>query len=227
MSPQARREHLIAAALELFGRHRPERVSVDDVVAHAGVSRALFYRYFANIGELHLAALRSVTEGLIDRLAHREPGPPLHRLRAALRGLIEVAESYRAGYVALLRSGSVIATSETDAVVDEVRDRAVAVILTDVGVTEPGPMLLVTLRCWTAVVEGALLSWLEEGVPPRAELAGWLVDQLVAMVTATAGHDPAVADFVARVERLERSAQRAATESQPSTSSGLRGPGPT
>ncbi|GAB3493686.1 TetR/AcrR family transcriptional regulator [Amycolatopsis cihanbeyliensis] len=219
MSPSARREQLITAALELFSTQPPERVSVDDIVAVAEVSRPLFYRYFANIRELHLAALRSVTDGLIDRLArHQEDAPPLERLRSSVRGLIAVADEYRAGYIALLRSGSVVATSETDAVVDRVRNRAVELILRYTGITEPSPLLLVTLRCWTAVVEGALLTWLQEGTPARAELAGWLVDQLVAMVSATAAHDPALAEWLAYSSE---------TLSQPSISSGRRGPGPT
>jgi AcrR family transcriptional regulator len=199
MSREARRDDLIAAALSLFATEPPERVSVDDVVARAEVSRPLFYRYFSSISELQVAALRSVTDGLIDRLARREDGPPLTRLRAAVRGLIEVAGEYRAGYIALLRSGSVVATSETNAIVDEVRNRAVEVILADTGVTDPSPMLLVTLRCWTAVVEGALLTWLQEGTPRREDLDRWLVDQLVAMVSATASHDPSAAKLINQV----------------------------
>lgn len=190
---------------------------MDDVVSRARVSRPLFYRYFSSIRELRLAALRSVTDGLIDRLTQREEGPPMDRLRAAVRGLIEVAGEYRAGYVALLRSGSVVATSETNAVVDLFRHRAVEVILTDTGVTEPSPLLLATLRCWTSVVEGSLLTWLQDGIPRHVELDRWLVDQLVAMVTATAAHDPAAADLLTPGQ----------SSFQPSTSSGLRGLGPT
>ncbi|WP_158882419.1 TetR/AcrR family transcriptional regulator [Amycolatopsis anabasis] len=200
MSREARRDDLIAAALDLFSTHPPDQVSVDDLVRRADVSRPLFYRYFSSLRELQVAALRSVTDGLIDRLAHREDGPPLDRLRAAVRGLIEVAGDYRAGYIALLRSGSVIATSETNAIVDQVRHRAVELILEATGVTDPSPLLLLTLRCWTAVVEGSLLTWLQEGTPPREDLDTWLVDQLVAMVTATAAHDPTVAELLGAVQ---------------------------
>ncbi|SFB62135.1 transcriptional regulator, TetR family [Amycolatopsis marina] len=203
MSPEARRQDLIAAALELFGSRPPEDVSVDDVVKRAEVSRPLFYRYFSSIRELHLAALRSVTDGLIDRLALREEGTPTQRLRAAVRGLIDVAGEYRAGYIALLRSGSVVATSETNAVVDQVRNRAVEVILAETGVTDPSPLLLATLRCWTAVVEGALLTWLQDGIPRDVELEHWLVDQLVAMLNATAAHDPAAVALAVGSAELE------------------------
>lgn len=196
MSPQARREDLIAAALELFGSRAPELVTVDDIVARADVSRPLFYRYFSGIRELQVAALKTVTDGLIDGLAQMQEGTPLERLRGVVRGLIAVADEYQAGYIALLRGGSVIATSETDAVVDQVRDRAVESILEATGVSEPSPLLLLTLRCWTAVVEGTLLSWLQERTVPREQLDGWLVDQLVAMVSATARHDPSVQQLV-------------------------------
>jgi AcrR family transcriptional regulator len=197
MSPQARREDLIGAALELFGSRAPELVTVDDIVARADVSRPLFYRYFSGIRELQVAALKTVTDGLIDGLAQRQEGTPLERLRGVVRGLIAVAGEYQAGYIALLRGGSVIATSETDAVVDQVRDRAVALILEATGISEPSPLLLLTLRCWTAVVEGTLLSWLQERSVPREQLDGWLVDQLVAMVSATCRHEPSVERLVA------------------------------
>jgi AcrR family transcriptional regulator len=191
MSPQARRDDLIRAALDLFGSRAPELVTVDDIVVRAEVSRPLFYRYFSNLRELQVEALRTVTDGLIDGLAGLEEGPPETRLRAAVRGLIDVADHYRAGYIALLRSGSVIATSETDAAIDEVRNRAVALILDALGVTDPSPLLSLTLRCWTAVVEGALLSWLQERTLPREALDTWLVDQLTAMLNVTTSHDKA------------------------------------
>ncbi|WIY07377.1 TetR/AcrR family transcriptional regulator [Amycolatopsis mongoliensis] len=191
MSPQARRDDLIRAALDLFGSRAPELVTVDDIVARAEVSRPLFYRYFSSLRELQVEALRTVTDGLIDGLAGLEEGPPETRLCAAVRGLIDVADHYRAGYIALLRSGSVIATSETDAAIDEVRNRAVALILDALGVEDPSPLLSLTLRCWTAVVEGALLSWLQERSVARESLDTWLVDQLTAMLGATAAHEVA------------------------------------
>ncbi|MBK1785423.1 TetR/AcrR family transcriptional regulator [Prauserella cavernicola] len=189
MSREARRDDLIVAALELFSTRAPDDVSVEDVTARADVSRALFYRYFASVRELQVAALRSVVDGLLARLAQREEGSPYERLRAAVRALADVAAEHRAGYVALVRSGSAVATSETNAIVDEVRDGAVAVILADTGVERPSPMLLTTLRCWTVVVEGTLLTWLQEGGLEREHLDEWLVDQLVAMVGVTEHHE--------------------------------------
>jgi hypothetical protein len=157
---------------------------------------------------------------------------------AAVRALIAVADEYRAGYVALLRAGSVIATSDTDAVVDRVRDRAVRLILEATGAEDTPPPLL-TLRCWIAAVEGTLPSRPQERSAPREEPEGWPVDQRVATLRATGDRDPSVAPLVgvARVQtgssRPEHSrhrtpvAYRAPIRSQPSTSSGVRGAGPT
>ncbi|RJQ87049.1 TetR/AcrR family transcriptional regulator [Amycolatopsis panacis] len=189
MTPQARRDDLISSALDLFGSRAPELVTVDDIVAHAGVSRPLFYRYFPSLRELQEQALRTVTDSLVEGLATLEEGPPAVRVRAAVRGLIDVVAHYRAGYVALLRSGSVIATSDTDAAIDEVRNRAVRLILESLGIAEPSPLVLLTLRCWTAVVEGSLLSWLQEGTVPRDDLESWLCDQLTTMLATTKAHE--------------------------------------
>ncbi|ASR38183.1 TetR family transcriptional regulator [Prauserella marina] len=203
MSPEARSDELISAALELFATRSPGDVTVDDVTARAGVSRPLFYRYFRGVGELRLTALRRVVDGLLTRLAEVGGDSPRQRLCAAVTVFADVAEEHRAGYVALLRHGSAVATSDTGAIIDEVRRRAVDLILTETEVADPSPMLLTTLRCWTAVVEEAMLNRLREGDVPKAVLGEWLVDQLVAMAEATARHDPGRAT-TSGFRRLER-----------------------
>ena len=51
------------------------------------------------------------------------------------------------------------------------------------------------VRTWIAAVEAASLIWLDEGKqPPLPELRGWLVDHLVALLTATAATDGQTAD---------------------------------
>lgn len=199
MSPAERRDDLISAALELYSSRAPELVSIEDIITHAEVSRALFYRYFGSLRELHVAALRTAVDELVDRLTRREPGTLLDQLRRSLGVFVDVADTYATAYIALLRSGSVVATRDTDALVDEVRHLAVQEILDVTGVTEPSPFLLLTLRCWVAVVEGSLLIWLQERDYTREELIGWLIDQLAAMTAATATRDPVVAELLTRI----------------------------
>lgn len=194
MAPARRREHLISTALSLYGRCAPEEVSVEAIVAEADVSRALFYRYFSSIGDMHVAALSSVVDELIRRISTGSDGDTHDRLRTALSEFVTVVRAYADSYVALLRSGSAVATSDTDALIDRVRDHVVALVLEWFEVADPTPMLRTTLRGWVAVVESTLLTWLRDPDPPREQLESWLIDQLRAMVTTTARHDPATAE---------------------------------
>lgn len=191
MSPQRRREQLVAAAVELYGRMPPEQVSVDDVARAADVSRALFYRYFRNVGELHVAALAAVVDELVGRLTIPPGGSLVEDLHAAIDVFLTVVEEHADAYVALLRSGSAISTGETDRLVDGVRDHIAALLEERVGGAAPSPLFRLAVRGWIAVVEGACLHWLQDGTVPRERLRTWLADQLVAMLRVTAEHDAA------------------------------------
>lgn len=186
------------AALDLFGRTDFAEVSAEDIAVAAGVSRPLFYRYFTGKSEIYLVALRTATARLVDRFTAPAEGPPPAQLRDAIGTFFDFAQNYRSAYIALLGSGSAVAGSETGKVVEHVRAVVVQELLRRSGVEDPSPMLLLTLRAWTSVVEGTVLAWLQDGPTIREDLETWLVDQLVAMVGATARRDPATAVCLAR-----------------------------
>lgn len=208
MSPAQRREHLIDTALQLYRHHAPEDVSIEDIVAEADVSRALFYRYFSNVRDVHAAALSTVVDELIDRITLPADGDFRQQVHTALSDFVTFVETYASSYTTLLRSGSTIASSDTDTLIDRVRDHVVDLFAARLGLARPRPMLEMTIRGWIAVVETTLLSWLEgpvdtpperapEKTPvPRDQLEPWLVDQLLSMIAATARHDPATAGQV-------------------------------
>ncbi|MFD0273271.1 TetR/AcrR family transcriptional regulator [Kitasatospora sp. NPDC127111] len=202
---QQRREQLIAVALELFAARAPEEVGLDDVAEAAGASRPLVYRYFAGgKQQLYEAALRSAAEELTSRFTVPLAGTPTAQLAAVLDSYFAFVAEHDAGYAALLRGGSVVETAGTSAIVDEVRRAALKRTLRHLGVREPGPRLTLLVRSWIAVVEGASLTWLDEGrTVPVAELRDWLVDQFVAMAAATALGDPQTAEVLAGLLALE------------------------
>lgn len=197
MAPQQRREHLIATALRLYRDRPPQDVSVDEIAAAADVSRALFYRYFSNVGELHVAALGTVVDELTTRITSVAAGPLEGQLREALGEFINVVRNYPSTYAALLRTGSAIATSGTGGLVERVRDHVVRLVLDRLGLAEPAPLLLVTIRGWVSFVETTLLTWLQNPDPEQERLERWLVDQLLAMARATAEHDAQSAEQLA------------------------------
>ncbi|MET8828249.1 helix-turn-helix domain-containing protein [Streptomyces sp. NPDC004610] len=198
LSVEARRAQLLTAALTLFALRAPEDVSLDDVAEAAGVSRPLVYRYFpGGKQQLYEAALRSAADELEHCFDEPRVGPLLSRLSRALDRYLAFVDGHDAGFSALLQGGSVVETSRTTAIVDGVRRAAARHILDHLGVPDPGPRLRMTVRMWITAVEAASLIWLdEEKQPPVTELRDWLVEQFVAMLTVTAGRDPATAELL-------------------------------
>ncbi|MCT9934101.1 TetR/AcrR family transcriptional regulator [Planotetraspora sp. A-T 1434] len=189
LSVDRRREELIAAALELFSRHDAEDVSIDDVAAAAGASRALVYHYFGGKQELYVAALRSAATELEARLRFQGGGGPIDELSRGLARYFDFVEEHAAGFAALLRGGPANRAGEVGEIVDGVRQRLVRLIMNQLRVGAPGPVLRITLTAWVASVETAGLDWLERRDIGRAELERLLVDHMVALLRVAADHD--------------------------------------
>lgn len=189
MTPQRRRQHLIDAALTLFARIGPEQVSVDDVTRAADVSRALFYRYFSNIVELRVAALRFVVDELTAHISAPVGDTLVDQLRNAIEAFLDVTERHSRAYVALLRADSVVTSSEADSLIEGVRQLIVTLIMDRIDGIEHTPLLHMTVQGWVALAENATVSWQQEPTVPRAQLVDWLIGQLLAMVAASARHE--------------------------------------
>ncbi|GAA4197501.1 TetR/AcrR family transcriptional regulator [Streptosporangium oxazolinicum] len=196
LSVDRRREELMAAALELFGRRDAEHVSIDDVASEAGASRALVYHYFGGKQELYVAALRSAAAQLEARLGPRGTGTPLDELAGGLTRYFDFVEEHAAGFAALLRGGPAHRGGEVGQVVDSVRHRLLRMIMKQMRVEEPGPALRVALRSWIASVETAGLDWLERRDIERPALERMLIGQLTALLGVAAGHDARVGELL-------------------------------
>ncbi|MFD9814375.1 TetR/AcrR family transcriptional regulator [Streptomyces sp. NPDC059080] len=205
MGVEQRRSQLLAAALGLFAHRAPEDVTLDDVATAAGVSRPLVYRYFpGGKQQLYEAALRSAADALEGCFDEPETGPLTQRLSHALDRYLAFVDEHDAGFSALLQGGSVVGTSRTSAIVDEVRRAAADHILHHLGAPEPGRRLRMTVRMWITAVEAASLIWLdEEKHPDLGELRDWLVDHFMALLASTAARDPQTARVVRRALALE------------------------
>ncbi len=203
LSVDERREELIAAALGLFSTRPPDEVSIDDVAAAAGASRALVYHYFGGKYELYVAALRSAAAQLTDLLEPPTEGRPLDRLRLSLARYFGFVESHASGYSALLRGGPADRTGEVGEIVNGIRNLLLDRILVALGTPEPGPVLRVTLRSWMACVETAAMDWLEHRDMARQDLERLLVDQIVVLLHTAGRHDARIAELFARLTEEE------------------------
>src|SRR5262245_26456160 len=183
LPPEERRRQLIDAATELYG-HRPfEQVSVEDIAEAAGVSRALFYRYFTGPADIFAAAARVAIDDLIARLRAPRGGRPQEQLRAGIAEYIDFVLQRPTAFVAVVRNSSAVA-SDTGDLVDEVRAAIVDVVKGGAGLS--GPLVDVTIRSWAAAVEEATLHWLRDPFLDKDALITWMAGQLVAMLAASA-----------------------------------------
>jgi AcrR family transcriptional regulator len=198
-----RRDELITAALELFSTHPPEDVSIDDIAAAAGASRALVYHYFGGKHELYIAALKSAARQLSRLLEPPAHGRPLERLRVSLGRYFDFVESHAAGFTALLRGGPADRSGEVGEIVDGMRALLLERILFALEVRSPPPILRITLRSWMASVETAGLDWLENRDVTRAELERLLTDQLIVLLHTAGHHEPTVATLFEKLAEQE------------------------
>jgi AcrR family transcriptional regulator len=203
LSVDERRDELLAAALELFGTRPPEDVSIDDIAAAAGASRALVYHYFGGKHELYIAALNSAAHRLSLLLEPPAHGRPLERLRISLGRYFDFVESHAPGFTALLRGGPADRSGEVGEIVDGMRALLLERILHALDVRSPPPILRITLRSWMASVETAGLDWLENRDVTRAELENLLTDQLIVLLHAAGNHEPTVATLFEKLAERE------------------------
>ncbi|GAA0704017.1 TetR/AcrR family transcriptional regulator [Kitasatospora atroaurantiaca] len=193
LSVDERREQLIAVALELFSKHPPEEVSIDDIAAAAGASRPLVYHYFPGKQALYEESLRRAGQELAGRFEEPAEGPLSERLYRVMGRYLDFVNSHGPGFAALLRGGSVAASPGTNAVIDEVRRAAHDQILSHLAIAEPSAGLRRTVRAWIANAEITSLEWLGERAVPSEELQLQLVQEFVAALTLTAAREPALA----------------------------------
>ena len=100
----ARKEHILQAALTCFAREGFHRTSVDAIVEAAGLSKGSLYTYFSSKTDLYLALLEKLLAdtGLINAL-NAHSGSSRQRLDAAMRSMLAFTSTpHYPRYAALL-----------------------------------------------------------------------------------------------------------------------------
>ena len=88
------REQILEAALELVGRHGLAELSMDELAAAAGVSRATLYRLFPGKSALFTALIRAYSpwEAVADAIEAMPDGRPEEVVPAVGRAMAEAME---------------------------------------------------------------------------------------------------------------------------------------
>ena len=114
LSPDDRRNELLALGAEVFGQRPYDEVRIDEIAERAGVSRALMYHYFPDKRAFFAAVVRAEGERLFE--ATNTPPQPglslLEQLRAGVLAYLEYDEAHPHGawaaYMGMGRSDPVL-----------------------------------------------------------------------------------------------------------------------
>ncbi|MEU3341664.1 TetR/AcrR family transcriptional regulator [Streptomyces sp. NPDC002144] len=189
MGVEERRQQLIGVALELFSQRSPDDVSIDEIAAAAGISRPLVYHYFPGKLSLYEAALRRAADDLAGRFREPHQGPLGARLLRAMHRFFDFVDEHGPGFSALMRGGPAVGSSNTNALIDAVRQAAYDQILSHLGVEDPPARLELVVRSWISLAESTALIWLDGRRIPRAELEAQLVHDFAALAAVSAAYD--------------------------------------
>jgi AcrR family transcriptional regulator len=114
LSPEDRRNELLALGAQVFGQRPYDEVRIDEIAEFAGVSRALMYHYFPDKRAFFTAVVRAEGERLFEATSTPpEPGLSLlDQLRAGVLAYLRYDEEHPHGawaaYMGLGRSDPVL-----------------------------------------------------------------------------------------------------------------------
>ena len=138
LSPDDRRNELLALGAEVFGRLPYDEVRIDEIAERAGVSRALMYHYFPDKRTFFAAVVRAESERLFE--ATNTPAGPgqslFDQVRDGVMAYLRYDEEHPHGawaaYVGMGRSDPVLRGIE-DIDNDRQADRIICRIVDAVG----------------------------------------------------------------------------------------------
>jgi AcrR family transcriptional regulator len=180
----ARRQELVAATVAVV-RSAGAGVSMDDIAAISGIAKPVYYRYFADKADLHLAVGVAVAQNLVRQVtaAIDQEAAPRLMLAAAidtyLRSIEADPELYRfvVHTAPPSRSPAPALADDYATVVGQHATRVISVLLARAGAdtapAEPWGFGLV------GMVRAAADRWLDHPAMTREQLVDYLTDLVV------------------------------------------------
>lgn len=183
MSVDARREQMLRIGIDLVSTQRLEDISIDDVIAEAGVSRALFYHYFEGKRDFFIQTVQLAADAIAEATAPTK-NPPVRQLEVAIDGYLGFVSAHSAQYRAVYQSlysgdpeiQKIMKTSQ-----ENQERKILAVLSKNVETTD---LVRTAVHGWLAFLISSCLDWLETGKPSREELRDLCKDVLLAAIVS-------------------------------------------
>ena len=180
MTGAQRRQQLLDIGRELFGRKGYEATSIEEIAAHADVSKPVVYEHFGGKEGLYAVVVDRELQKVLDRFnsALAEPGHPRVLLERAALVLLDYIEEDTVGFRVLTRDAPVTSGVGTfSSLIGEVA-RKVEHILADQFDGRGYDPQMAELYSQALVGMVALVGqwWLEDRTPGKREVAAHLVN---------------------------------------------------
>ncbi|WP_039804600.1 TetR/AcrR family transcriptional regulator [Nocardia araoensis] len=178
--PPTRRDRVVAAGREAFGRLPYDEVLISDIADTAGVAHGLPFHYFKNKRGLYIAVVRSIAEEMKTIHAVPDSLPCDEAVRRLLHQHIEYFEKH--AYLLGPVRGSLGLDPSIHEVFDEVRWDGALYLLELAKIDDCGPVTQLLIQGWLAYIDEMIARWLAQPAILDREA---LIEVLVQMFNKT------------------------------------------
>ena len=186
LSPQERRQQLLALGVEWLADRPLEAISVEDLASAAGVSPGLVFYYFGTRQGLHQQIVRTARDAMLHATEPDPALPPRERLRDVLTRFVAFVQEHDATFYSIVRGAS-SGDPEVRETIQHARDvlaRHATDMVTELGVA-PSPLLGVAVRAWISLAEQALVDAATDESIPTQDLVDFLERSALATIQST------------------------------------------
>jgi AcrR family transcriptional regulator len=187
LSPEQRRAQLVAIGVAFLAEHPLDELTIDELAARAGVSRALIFHYFDSRQGVERAIVTTARDSLLLASEPRAELAPRERVHDTLLRIAGFVREHSGTFSSLIR-GVASGAAEVRAIVDESRELNAQRLLeafTELGNADT-PALRVALRAWVAFTEDTLLELIVDRRADDEAVVEFLEQTLDGVVAAAA-----------------------------------------
>ncbi len=190
MDVDERRAQLLERGAELFTSHPYDELSMKEIAAEVGISKALLYHYFPSKQAFFEETLSTWAERLRERTAPDPDLSPVEQLTSSLDGFLSLVEENSVAYRNLMQSATGVPAIRD--LIEEVRRATAQRILDGIYPDGAPPKARTAVSGWLWFMDGACLNWIEHRDVERGEMRDFLLGVLMgALVAAGSPPDPA------------------------------------
>jgi AcrR family transcriptional regulator len=184
-----RYRQLLDAGTQLFAEHAYEEISMRQIAAAAGVSKALLYHYFPSKLDLFKAAVAQAAATLSRLIEPSGTGTPIEQLTASLDAYLGWIEANARAWRKLMQSAATLPQARE--LVEAFRSRTLQRVVAELtGAEQAPPALRTALQGWLGYLDAAILDWTAHVDLPRETVRDLLVAAFGSALFAAQQADP-------------------------------------